>query len=488
MARTQLAGTAILDGSLQRDDFDVTTPGQAVITKVIAGDEIELSSTGGDPGTGDVTVKVSDAVKTHVHSAHAPSDAQKNEYITKQEIENKLIGTIGSHTHKQVPRFFALDASTTSQDVPYIAGTNGENAIHCYDGTGAGLRAFILLPADTLTGGSEAEIAINDNLSSEDWFLIYSGEYHPLGEGNGAVVMARDWTRTVWGVQNNTRQIELLFPSILVPYAIVMPKGHATRYAVCKQADGNTRYHPIDGHGIHFNRDDNGDGWGNHPVKNSEGYLKRYTLSEEEYSYIYGRGIQYVREWQPNLTRSLTTLIDINTQGEYQSDENIQVEYPLYKCLLRCWGNAAEYFINGHAVFTIASSTFLEGDTIRLLLGGGQTHIICLGSAPIYQSPAHIEITADDQITTTGYYHNSVSDTYFLANLQESGSNRDYLELTNVFGIDWKITGQDFLSYMTGKLAWDKIDFTGFSIGKNVDGGSPDSVYLASQVIDGGNP
>jgi len=38
-------------------------------------------------------------IQTHVTSAHAPSDAQKNSDITKAEIEAKLTGEISSHTH-----------------------------------------------------------------------------------------------------------------------------------------------------------------------------------------------------------------------------------------------------------------------------------------------------------------------------------------------------------------------------------------------------
>jgi microcystin-dependent protein len=38
-------------------------------------------------------------IQTHIVSAHAPSDAQKNSDITKAEIEAKLTGQITSHTH-----------------------------------------------------------------------------------------------------------------------------------------------------------------------------------------------------------------------------------------------------------------------------------------------------------------------------------------------------------------------------------------------------
>ena len=38
-------------------------------------------------------------IQNHVTSAHAPSNAQKNSDITKEEIEAKLIGEISTHTH-----------------------------------------------------------------------------------------------------------------------------------------------------------------------------------------------------------------------------------------------------------------------------------------------------------------------------------------------------------------------------------------------------
>ncbi len=40
-----------------------------------------------------------DNIQTHVISAHAPSNAQKNSDITKAEIEAKLTGELSSHTH-----------------------------------------------------------------------------------------------------------------------------------------------------------------------------------------------------------------------------------------------------------------------------------------------------------------------------------------------------------------------------------------------------
>lgn len=56
MARTQLTGLQINDGTVQRADLDATTAGNAVVKKVIAGTNITFSSTGVDAGTGDVTI------------------------------------------------------------------------------------------------------------------------------------------------------------------------------------------------------------------------------------------------------------------------------------------------------------------------------------------------------------------------------------------------------------------------------------------------
>lgn len=56
MAITRVTDEQIKDEGVTRADLNVSTPGQAVITKVVAGQGISLSSTGIDAGTGDVTI------------------------------------------------------------------------------------------------------------------------------------------------------------------------------------------------------------------------------------------------------------------------------------------------------------------------------------------------------------------------------------------------------------------------------------------------
>lgn len=56
MARTEVRTHQIKDQTVNRDDLDITTTSKAVISKVIAGTAISISSTGVDAGTGDVTI------------------------------------------------------------------------------------------------------------------------------------------------------------------------------------------------------------------------------------------------------------------------------------------------------------------------------------------------------------------------------------------------------------------------------------------------
>jgi microcystin-dependent protein len=62
------------------------------------------------------------AAKNHADSAHAPSTAQKNSDITKEEIEAKLTGELTSHSHAAVgavqPGMVAFFASRPEQAPP----------------------------------------------------------------------------------------------------------------------------------------------------------------------------------------------------------------------------------------------------------------------------------------------------------------------------------------------------------------------------------
>lgn len=59
MARTQVPGHQVRDGGLTRDDMNILTPGEAMVTRLIAGSGIALSETGSEEGTGEVTINFS---------------------------------------------------------------------------------------------------------------------------------------------------------------------------------------------------------------------------------------------------------------------------------------------------------------------------------------------------------------------------------------------------------------------------------------------
>jgi cytoskeletal protein CcmA (bactofilin family) len=58
MARTQINGTLIGDGTVARVDINTTVAGQALITKLLVGSGLTATRTGVDVGTGDVTVSL----------------------------------------------------------------------------------------------------------------------------------------------------------------------------------------------------------------------------------------------------------------------------------------------------------------------------------------------------------------------------------------------------------------------------------------------
>ena len=66
--RTQINTKQILDHSINKDDIDTSTPGKALITRIIAGDNIILHSTGVDEGTGEVTISAQLGATTNFYS------------------------------------------------------------------------------------------------------------------------------------------------------------------------------------------------------------------------------------------------------------------------------------------------------------------------------------------------------------------------------------------------------------------------------------
>lgn len=69
-----LTGEDFKDGTLYRQDLNTTSTGKAVVRKVIAGTDINISYTGVDPGTGDVTISFNSSTGGITASQHRNLD------------------------------------------------------------------------------------------------------------------------------------------------------------------------------------------------------------------------------------------------------------------------------------------------------------------------------------------------------------------------------------------------------------------------------
>lgn len=58
MGSTQVRGKQLKDGDIGREDLNVDTSGRSVVRKIIGGTNVNLTATGVDAGTGDVTINV----------------------------------------------------------------------------------------------------------------------------------------------------------------------------------------------------------------------------------------------------------------------------------------------------------------------------------------------------------------------------------------------------------------------------------------------
>lgn len=114
MPKTELKSSQIKNGEVWREDLNTATTGKAVITKVIAGTAISLSSTGADSGTGDVTINVVQSGITHNNLAGLTSGDPHTQYV-----HNTTARTITArHTF-----------NPTSTNSPFIIGANAQNQL-----------------------------------------------------------------------------------------------------------------------------------------------------------------------------------------------------------------------------------------------------------------------------------------------------------------------------------------------------------------------
>jgi hypothetical protein len=83
MATTTVRGGQVTDGTVQRVDLDVSTVGQAVVRKLVQGNNVTLSSTGADSGTGDVTINSATGINGFISktAAYTLTTTDSNKYF-----------------------------------------------------------------------------------------------------------------------------------------------------------------------------------------------------------------------------------------------------------------------------------------------------------------------------------------------------------------------------------------------------------------------
>jgi hypothetical protein len=152
MSQTTVTGKQIKDASVQRDDLDSTTTGQAVVRKITQGTNITLSSTGVDSGTGDVTINV-----------------DTNTIATKTYVDNAVAGT----DYKEACKY------ATTAALPAVVYSNGSS------GVGATLTG-VSLGALSIDSSSPA---VNDRILVKDQVdQTQNGIYKVTATGSGAAV------------------------------------------------------------------------------------------------------------------------------------------------------------------------------------------------------------------------------------------------------------------------------------------------------------
>lgn len=154
MARTEVRSNQILDGGVKRDDLNTTQSGQAVVRRLVAGDNITFASTGADTGTGDVTINSSGGGSTEgVHfNTVTTTDDTETTVDTLSLSDNEMV----MFTAEIAAR---LDSTT---DKSYWAKIEG--GVRRNDGSGAVLVGTRKITEDDEgTPGYVADIDVNGN-------------------------------------------------------------------------------------------------------------------------------------------------------------------------------------------------------------------------------------------------------------------------------------------------------------------------------------
>ncbi len=150
MARTLITGKQVGDGSVQRDDLDAATAGQAVIRKVIAGTNLAIStSTGPDAGTGDVTLALADSPV--ITGTVAIGGTVGNPTLVVAAVG--LAVNYATITSSLSGTFPSITSSGTDTNRGFNFFLNGTGSLAIYSGTSSALPVFVARPSSVSDTG-----------------------------------------------------------------------------------------------------------------------------------------------------------------------------------------------------------------------------------------------------------------------------------------------------------------------------------------------
>lgn len=138
MSDTTITSRQVRDGTLIRADINTTITGSALITKVLAGDAINLSSSGVDTGTGDVTINVTGAVPlstTNFDKILSPSeDTVQKAFDVIDDLKHSELDELNADDHSQYILVAGTRAFTGDQSLGGNKITNLGNPTNANDG------------------------------------------------------------------------------------------------------------------------------------------------------------------------------------------------------------------------------------------------------------------------------------------------------------------------------------------------------------------
>lgn len=166
MAETVLTGRQVKDGSIQKKDLDITTTGQAVITRIAAGTGINLSaSTGVDSGTGVVTI---DCTVTAGLTTLNTLTASTQTFATGTSgTDFGIVSATSTHT------FNLPDASATARGLITI-GVQTINGSKTFSGATTTV-VNLNLTGTTITGATSSDITLQSVTNGNGVKLVAPG-------------------------------------------------------------------------------------------------------------------------------------------------------------------------------------------------------------------------------------------------------------------------------------------------------------------------